>query len=120
MAQSISIPWRDGPGNIVLTYQTGQGNGTVTVTSDTDNLGRDRQQTVTFVVQDGAIREELVSGSGHLLVTASGHALTALAGAMKVKVTVIQPTGMRLLVTASNHKLITANGRELWCRPSTN
>ena len=32
---SISIPWNDGPGNIVLTY-TGQGNGQVVVTSDTN------------------------------------------------------------------------------------
>ena len=52
---SISIPWNDGPGNIVLTY-TGQGNGQVVVTSDTDNLGHDRRQTITFVITDGAIR----------------------------------------------------------------
>ena len=115
---SISIPWNDGPGNIVLTY-TGQGNGTVTVTSDTDNLGHDRRQVVTFVVTDGAIRESLVSDSGHQLVTSDGHALTCLNGAMKVQVTVIQPTGMKVLVTASNHKLVTVNGHELWCRPSS-
>ena len=114
---TLSIPWHDGPGNIVLTY-TGQGNGQVTVTSDTDNLGHDRRQQITFVVQNGAIRESLVSGSGHQLVTSDGHALTCLDGAMKVTVTVIQPTGMRLLVTASNHKLVTINGHELWARPS--
>ncbi len=30
------IPWNDGPGNIVLTYEKGEGNQTVVVTSDTD------------------------------------------------------------------------------------
>jgi hypothetical protein len=115
---SISIPWNDGSGNIVLTY-TGQGNGTVTVTSDTDNLGNDRQQTVTFYVTDGAIRLSLISGSGHQLVTSSGHALTCLDRSMKVTVTVIQPTGMKVLVTASNHQLVTINGHLLRVHPST-
>ena len=36
---TITIPWNDGPGNIVLTY-TGQGNDTVVVTSDTDCIDR--------------------------------------------------------------------------------
>ena len=31
---SITIPWNDGPGNIVLTYAKGEGNQLVTVTSD--------------------------------------------------------------------------------------
>ena len=115
---SISIPWNDGPGNIVLTY-TGQGNGTVTVTSDTDNLGHDRQQIVTFYVTDGAIRESLATSNAKQLVTSDGHLLTCLNGAMKVQVLVIQPTGMKVLVTASNHKLVTVNGRELWVHPST-
>ena len=47
---NITIPWNDGPGNIVLTY-TGQGNQTVTVTSDTDCIDHDRQQVVTLVVR---------------------------------------------------------------------
>ena len=115
---TLSIPWHDGPGNIVLTY-TGQGNGQVTVSSDTDNLGHDRRQTITFVVTDGAIREALVTGSSHQLVTADGHALTCLAAAMKVTVEVVQHTGMKLLVTSSGHKLVTVNGRELWAHPST-
>jgi len=42
-----TIPWNDGNGNIVLTY-TGEGNATVTVETDTDNLGEDRSQVLTF------------------------------------------------------------------------
>ena len=114
---SISIPWNDGPGNIVLTY-TGQGNETVTVTSDTDNLVHDRQQIVTFVVQNGAIRHTLSSSSGHRLRTSDGHYLRSLDNAMKVAVTVIQPTGMRVLVTSQNHRLRTINGNILRCHPS--
>lgn len=115
---SISIPWNDGPGNIVLTY-TGQGNESVTVTSDTDNLGHDRQQIVTFVVQNGAIRHTIATGSGHRLKTSDGHYLRSLDNAMKVAVTVIQPTGMRVIVTSQNHRLRTINGNILRCHPST-
>ena len=111
---SMSIPWNDGNGNIVLTY-TGQGNNTVVVTSDTDNLGYDRQQQITFVVTDGAIRHTIVSSSGHRLKTADGHYLRSLDNAMKVTVTVIQPTGMRVIVTADSHRLKTANGHILRC-----
>ena len=118
MATTISIPWRDGAGNIVLTY-TGQGNGTVVVTSDTDNLGHERRQTVTFVVGDGAIRDILRSSEGHQLRTSSGHILRSLDNAMKVTVTVVQPTGMRILVSSSNHMLRTINGNILRCHPTT-
>lgn len=118
MAQSIAIPWRDGAGNIILTYN-GQGDGSVTVTSDTDNLGHDRQQIVTFVVQNGAIRHTLSSSSGHRLRTSDGHYLRSLDNAMKVTVTVIQPTGMRVIVTSQNHRLRTINGNILRCHPST-
>ena len=69
---SISIPWNDGPGNIVLTY-TGQGNGQVVVTSDTDCIDHARQQRVTFVVADGAIRHDVSTASGHQIRTASGN-----------------------------------------------
>lgn len=118
MATSISIPWNDGNGNIVLTYNSGQGDDTVTVRSDTDNLGQDRQQTISFVVQDGAIRHTIVSGSGHLLRTADGHYLRSLDNAMKVTVLVIQPTGMRVIVTASGHRLRTSTGHILRCLPA--
>lgn len=40
---TLTIPWNDGNGNIILTY-TGQGDGTVVVQSSTDNLGEDRSQ----------------------------------------------------------------------------
>lgn len=115
---SISIPWNDGPGNIVLTY-TGQGNGTVTVTSDTDNLGHDRRQTITFVVTDNAIKEYVVTSNSKQLVTASGHALGCLESSMKVTLTVIQPTGMKVLVSASNHRIVTFNNHEIWVHPSS-
>ena len=111
---SISIPWHDGPGNIVLTY-TGQGNDTVIVTSDTDNKGYDRQQTISFYVTDGAIRHTIVSSNGKRLKTADGHYLTSLDNSMKVTVTVIQPTGMRVIVTSENHRLRTRNGHILRC-----
>lgn len=111
---SISIPWNDGPGNIVLTY-TGQGNDTVVVTSDTNNVGYDRQQQITFVVTDGAIRHIIGTSSGNRLRTSDGHYLRSLDNAMKVTVTVIQPTGMRVIVTADNHRLRTSNGNILRC-----
>lgn len=114
---TVSIPWNDGNGNILLTF-TGQENETVTVTSDTDNLGYDRQQDITFYVTDGAIRLMLGTASGHQLVTSDGHALTCLDRSMKVTVTVIQPTGMRVLLTSEDHKLITTDGHELWAHPS--
>ena len=118
MAQSIAIPWRDGAGNIILTYN-GQGDGSVTVTSDTDNLGQDRQQVVTFVITDGAIRHTIGTVSGNILRTSNGHHLRSLDNAMKVAVTVIQPTGMRVIVTSQNHRLRTINGNILRCHPST-
>ena len=111
---SLSIPWNDGPGNIVLTY-TGQGNDTVVVTSDTNNVGYDRQQQITFVVTDGAIRHIIGTSSGNRLRTSDGHYLRSLDNAMKVTVTVIQPTGMRVIVTADNHRLRTSNGNILRC-----
>lgn len=49
---TLTIPWNDGNGNIILTY-TGQGDGTVTVRSDTDNLGADREQTIILRTADG-------------------------------------------------------------------
>ena len=110
----ISIPWRTGTGNIVLTL-TGQGNDTVIVTSDTDNKGYDRQQTISFYVTDGAIRHTIVTSNGKRLKTADGHYLTSLDNSIKVTVTVIQPTGMRVIVTSENHRLRTRNGHILRC-----
>ena len=107
---SISIPWHDGPGNIVLTY-TGQGNDTVVVTSDTDCIDHDRQQRVTFVVQNGVIRNDVETSSGNLIRTASGNTVKTMDNSMKVTVMVTQPaTGKRLLVTAQNHIVVTASG----------
>lgn len=51
---TLTIPWQDGNGDIILTYD-GQGDGTVTVRSTTDNLGADRQQTVTLRTADGSV-----------------------------------------------------------------
>ena len=55
---TLTIPWNDGNGNIILTY-TGQGDGTVTVQSSTDNLGEDRQQTITLKTTDGSVEVEV-------------------------------------------------------------
>ena len=110
MAQ-ISIPWNDGPGNIVLTYTSAQGNQTVTVTSDTDCIYHQRQQRVTFVVGDGAIRHDVGTADGHLIRTASGNTICTLDNSMKVTVLVTQlATDKRLLVTAQDHIVCTASG----------
>lgn len=50
---TLTIPWNDGNGNIILTYD-GQGDGTVTVRSTTDNLGADREQVITLRTADGS------------------------------------------------------------------
>jgi hypothetical protein len=108
---SISIPWNDGPGNIVLTYANGQGNQTVTVTSDTDCIDHARQQRVTFVVQNGVIRHDVETASGNLIRTASGNTIRTMDNSMKVTVMVIQPsTDKRLLVTAQDNIVVTASG----------
>ena len=87
---SISIPWHNGAGNIILTY-SGQGSDSVSVTSDTDNTtGGERRQKVTFVITNGIIREYPVSSEGHRLVTSDGHIITCLKGSMKVSVEVVQ------------------------------
>ena len=113
---SMSIPWNDGNGNIVLTYQQGQGNDTVIVTSDTNNVGYDRQQQITFVVTDGAIRHIIGTSSGHLLRTSDGHYLRSLDNAMKVTVTVIQQKSLlKVVLTASDHLVCTASGNIVRC-----
>ena len=104
---SITIPWNDGAGNIVLTYSQGQGNQQVVVTSDTDCIDHDRQQRVTFVVQNGAIHNDVKTSSGNMICTA----VRTMDNSMKVTVMVTQPaTDKRLLVTAQNHIVMTANG----------
>ena len=47
MAIIKTIPWTTGGGNIILTFD-GQGDGVVTVESDSDSPGYDRQQTLTI------------------------------------------------------------------------
>lgn len=108
---SISIPWNDGPGNIVLTY-TGQGNGQVVVTSDADTLdGRIRQQRVTFVVRDGAIRNDVETASGNMIRTSDGNTIRTLDNAMKVTVMVTQKYSLlHVVVTASDHRVRTVSG----------
>ena len=44
---TVQIPWTTGTGNITLTY-TGQGNGTILVESDDNNLDVERRQTLTI------------------------------------------------------------------------
>lgn len=64
---TLTIPWNDGNGNIILTY-TGQGDGTVTVQSDTDNLGADREQVITLKTADGtkAVQVTIQQATGML------------------------------------------------------
>ncbi len=89
---SISIPWNDGNGNIILTY-SGQGDGVVTVATDADNLGDDRSQVLT------------------LRTTAPAGSTAATA-----QVLVTQPTGMRTL-TVQGIPLRDSQGRTLRVPP---
>ena len=52
------IAWNTGGGNITLTY-TGQGNGTIDVVSDANNLSTERSQTITVKTTNGAIVKNL-------------------------------------------------------------
>ena len=88
---TLTIPWADGNGNVILTYD-GQGDGTVTVRSDTDNLGDTRQMTIT-------------------LKTAGANPATA-------QVTIIQPTGMQILLDVDGKTLRDADGKVLRAYPT--
>lgn len=117
MATTITIPWHDGNGNIVLTYQKGEGNDTVTVTSTTDNRGIDRQQEVSFVVVDGAIRHTIAASGSVVIRTSGGVPLTCLDDAMKVTVTIVQPTGKRILLSSNGYKIVARYGLVLRVNP---
>lgn len=88
---TLTIPWADGNGNVILTYD-GQGDGTVTVRSDTDNLGDTRQMTIT-------------------LKTAGANPATA-------QVAIIQPTGMQILLDVDGKTLRDADGKVLRAYPT--
>lgn len=88
---TLTIPWADGNGNVILTYD-GQGDGTATVRSDTDNLGDTRQMTIT-------------------LKTAGANPATA-------HVTIIQPTGMQILLDVDGKTLCDADGKVLRAYPN--
>lgn len=60
MAQ-VQIPWTTGTGNITLTF-TGQGNATVVVESDDNNLDVARTQDITVKTIDGSIRRTVTIG----------------------------------------------------------
>ena len=90
---TLRIPWADGNGNIILTY-TGQGDGTVTVQTDTDNLGEDRSQVLTFK--------------------------TVSANPVTVQVVVTQPTGKLILRDNSGEELRTSNGLIIRVLPVVN
>lgn len=53
-----SIAWNTGTGNITLTYQ-GQGNGTITVQSDENNLGSSRSQVISIQTVGGTVTKNL-------------------------------------------------------------
>ena len=60
MAQ-VQIPWTTGTGNITLIF-TGQGNATVVVESDDNNLDVARTQDITVKTIDGSIRRTVTIG----------------------------------------------------------
>lgn len=64
---TLTIPWADGNGDIILTYD-GQGDGVVTVRSTTDNLGDDREQVITLRTVDGirAVQVTIKQATGML------------------------------------------------------
>lgn len=88
---TITIPWADGNGNVILTYD-GHGDGTVTVRSDTDNLGDTRQMVIT-------------------LKTAGANPATA-------QVTIIQPTGMQILLDVDGKRLRGSDSKVLRAYPN--
>lgn len=88
---TITIPWADGNGNVILTY-TGQGDGTVTVQSDTDNLGDTRQMVLT-------------------LKTTGANPATAT-------LTITQPTGMQVLIDVDGKTLRDSRQKTLRAYPN--
>jgi len=90
MAKTLTIPWADGNGDIILTYD-GQGDGVVTVQSTTDNLGAERRQVITLRTVDGGAQAQ---------------------------VTVIQPTGMQILLDADGKALRDSDNKVLRVYPS--
>lgn len=81
-----SIAWTTGTGNITLSY-TGQGNDSVTVSSDPNNLYYERSQTLTFKTTDNAITRQVtvtqtmkepnfVTSEGYWFVTSDDKYLT--------------------------------------------
>ena len=115
----ISIPWRTGTGNIVLTY-TGHGNDTVVVTSDTNWTDPEpRQQTVMFAVTDGCITLAMKSSNGSTMKSSSGSTLRCKDRSMKVAVTVIQATGRIILKSSQGNVLRSFNRNRLTTLPVT-
>ena len=53
-----SIAWNTGSGNITLTYQ-GQGDGTISVESDANDIGSARSQVITVETTDGVVTRNL-------------------------------------------------------------
>ena len=52
------IPWNTGTGNITLAY-TGQGNDTVTVSSDPNDVYENRSQKVTFKTSNNEVSKQV-------------------------------------------------------------
>ncbi len=88
---TLTIPWQDGNGNVILTYD-GQGDGTVTVRSDTDNIGDTRQMILTLK--------------------------TTGANPATVQVTIIQPTGKQILLDVDGKTLRDADSKVLRAYPN--
>lgn len=85
----VVIPWTTGTGNITLTYDTGEGDATVVVTSDPNNLTQVRSQLVTLTA--GALAQSVMvcqrgkpiegSGTWHPVdYDANDHAYYSLSG----------------------------------------
>lgn len=79
----VTIPWATGTGNITLTFN-GQGNGTITVTSDANDLYEERSQTVKVKTTDDSV---------------------------EVDVTIRQAARVPNFITADNYYIITADNK---------
>lgn len=119
-----AIPWNTGGGNIIVTFN-GSGDGTVTVTSDTDCTLQDRQQVLT--ISGGGLTAQVLviqKSGARGLITSDGKLLTVLgAGVGRYALCAKAETGVRLTankVGLERYQFITKDGKLLAVEHVTN
>lgn len=58
-----TIPWNTGSGNIILDY-SGEGDDTVSVSSDPNDIYEDRVQTITFKTSNNEVTRQVTVAQG--------------------------------------------------------